>query len=245
MTAEPVPAERVGRLAGLYRYPVKSLLGETLDEVAIDERGLARDRLWSVRDGDGKLGSGKSTRRFRKMDGLLMLAASYPAGGDGVPAVALPDGQRARADEPAASAAVSAHVGRPVTLGRESEVSHFDEGPVHLVTTASIGRLEHEAGTAVDVRRLRCNVLVDTGDAIGFVEDGWIGHRVQVGDAVVLEIVSPMPRCVMLDLPQRDLPAGGGLLRALTRVNDGDLGVLATVTSPGTVRRGDPVLLLH
>lgn len=243
MTADPVSAGRLGRLAGLYRYPVKSLLGETLDQVAIDERGLARDRLWSVRDGDGKLGSGKSTRRFRKMDGLLMLAASYPADGDGPPVVELPDGQRARADEPAASATVSAHVGRPVTLGRESDVSHFDEGPVHLVTTASIGRLEQEVGSTVDVRRLRCNLLVDTGEATGFVEDDWVGRRLQVGDAVVLEVVSPMPRCVMLDLPQRDLPAGGGLLRALTRVNDGDLGVLATVVRSGTVRRDDPVRL--
>jgi uncharacterized protein YcbX len=243
MTAEPVPGGRVGRLAGLYRYPVKSLLGESLDRVAIDERGLARDRLWSVRDGDGKLGSGKSTRRFRRMDGLLLLAASYAGAGEGPPVVELPDGRVARADDPAVADAVSAQVGRPVTLSREGEVSHFDEGPVHLVTTASIARLGREVGASVDVRRLRCNLLVDTGDARGFAEDDWIGRRLQVGDTVVLDIVSSMPRCVMLDLPQRDLPAGGGLLRALTRVNDGDLGVLATVVRSGTVRRDDPVRL--
>ena len=60
-----------GRLAGIRRYPVKSLTGEELEHALIEHRGLAGDRLWSVRDPDGKLGSGKSSRRFRKMDGLM------------------------------------------------------------------------------------------------------------------------------------------------------------------------------
>lgn len=85
-------------MCGLYRYPVKSLMGETLDRIRIDGRGLAGDRVWSVRDVDGKFGSGKSTRRFRRMNGLLSLGARYD--GD-VPLVEFPDGRRHRGDDPA------------------------------------------------------------------------------------------------------------------------------------------------
>ena len=130
---DPAP---VGHVAALHRYPVKSLTGETLARADVDCRGLAGDRLWAVRDPDGKLGSGKSSRRFRRMDGLLALRATY----DGqVPVVEWPDGRRLRGDDPAVDDALSAHVGRPVSLGREADVPHFDDGPVHLVTTATVG----------------------------------------------------------------------------------------------------------
>jgi uncharacterized protein YcbX len=82
-----------GRIAAVHRYPVKSLSGEALAEALLDERGLVGDRLWSVRDPDGKFGSGKSNRRFRRMDGLLALTAEHD--GD-VPVVTFPDGRRLR-----------------------------------------------------------------------------------------------------------------------------------------------------
>lgn len=65
--------DAIGRVAGLWRYPVKSLDGEQLEQVAIDRRGVERDRLWALVDGEGKIASGKPTRRFRKVPGLLCL----------------------------------------------------------------------------------------------------------------------------------------------------------------------------
>jgi uncharacterized protein YcbX len=229
----------IGRLAAVHRYPVKSLSGETLDEVLLDARGLVGDRLWSVRDPDGKLGSGKSSRRFRAMPGLLDLVARYD--GD-VPVIELPDGRVVRGDDAAVHEALSAYVGRPVTLGREDDVSHFDDGPVHLVTTASLATLARHHGRHVDVRRFRPNLVVDTGDAVGFVEQGWLGRQVAVGEAV-LEVVAPMPRCVMVTQPQRDLPPDDGLLRRVTDVAGMDFGVLAEVVTPGRVAVGDAVRL--
>lgn len=229
----------VGRLAGIRRYPVKSMTGEVLDQADVEHRGLAGDRLWSLRDPDGKFGSGKSSRRFRAMPGLMQLVARYD--GD-VPVIELPDGTVVRGDDPAVHEAMSAYVGRPVTLGREDGVSHFDDGPVHLVTTASLATLARHHGAPVDVRRFRPNLLVDTGDAEGFVEQDWLGRRVAVGD-VVLRVVQPMPRCVMVTQAQRDLPPDDGLLRRVTDVADLDFGVLAEVVTPGRVAVGDPVSL--
>lgn len=226
----------IGHVAALHRYPVKSLSGEALPEALLDERGLVGDRLWSVRDPDGKLGSGKSSRRFRRMDGLLALTAAYD--GDAL-VVTFPDGRRL-GPGPGLDEALSWHVGRPVSLGREGEVSHFDDGPLHLVTTSSVAAVAADHGAPVDARLFRANFLLDNGAGAGFAEDGWYGARLAVGEAL-LEVVQPMPRCVMVDMAQVDVEAPGGLLRTLTERRDGDFGVLLRVVLPGRVRVGDEV----
>lgn len=231
-------AVTVGSVIALHRFPVKSLVGERLEVADVEARGLRGDRLWAVVDPDGKIGSGKSTRRFRKMDGLLTLAASY----DGeVPAVSFPDGRTLRGDDSSIDEALSRHVGRPVSLVRESDVSHLDEGPVHLVTTASVAAVEDRLGHHVPPRRFRANLVVDTPDVSGFVEDAWVGHRLRVGD-VELEVVDRMPRCVMVDAAQVGL-GPDRVLAALTELNDAHLGVVARVVTPGRVRVGASVSL--
>jgi uncharacterized protein len=232
----------IGRVAAVHRYPVKSLSGETLTEAVLDERGLVGDRLWSVRDPDGKFGSGKSSKRFRRMDGLLDLTAEYD---DDVPVVTFPDGRRltpgTELDE-----ALSWHVGRPVALGREGAVSHFDDGPVHLVAASSVAAVGEEVGAEVDVRLFRANLLLDDGHLErsngAYAEDGWLGQRIAVGE-VLLEVVQPMPRCVMVDMPAVDVVAPGGVLRMLTDRRSGELGVLLDVVRPGRVRVGDEAVL--
>lgn len=229
-----------GTVLEVRRHPVKSVEGELLDACRLDERGLIGDRLWAVCDPDGRLGSGKSSRRFRRMDGLRELVAAYA--GD-VPVLTFPDGSQVRGDAPQVHERLSRHVGRPVRLEREGAVPHHDDGPVHLVTTATLRTLAAALGSAVDVRRTRANLLVDwPGD--GFAEDAWLGARVSIGADLVLEVTMLMPRCVMVDAATRDLPPEPGVLRTVHAVNDGTLGVLAEVVRPGTVRRGDRLRLL-
>jgi uncharacterized protein len=240
MTAVPVPPDpsALGRLASVHRYPVKSMAGEVLDHATVDERRLHGDRVWCVRDPDGKLGSGKSSRRFRKMDGLLSLAAHYD--GD-TPVIRFTDGRTCRGDDPEIHGLLSAYVGRPVTLSREEVVSHFDEGPIHLLTMATVQRLAEVRGDGVDVRRLRPNLVLETRDDPGFVEDGWLGRQVAVGSEVVLAIRAPMPRCVMVNLPQLGLPADPRLLQTAEQANGAAVGVVADVLRPGAIAVGDPV----
>ena len=90
----------LGRVSELHRYPVKSLTGEQVPRLRVEERGVVGDRLWSVRDPDGKLGSGKSSRRFRRMPGLLELRARYDEPYDGVPVLTFPDGRTVDGDDP-------------------------------------------------------------------------------------------------------------------------------------------------
>jgi uncharacterized protein len=232
----------VGSVVELRRYPVKSLAGEILSTAEVDQRGLRGDRLWAVTDTDGRLGSGKSTRRFRKMDGLLQLTASYDQGM--TPAIGFPDGRRIPGEDPLVHEALSDHVGRPVQLLPEGGASHFDEGPLHLVTTASLAALAEHHGGPVSTARLRSNLLVDVGTEDGFVENGWIGRMLAIGTDLVISIREPMPRCVMVDLPQKDLPPAPGLLRTIGRLNHTCIGVVADVIRPGSAHLQDPVQLL-
>ena len=229
----------VGRVAAIERFPVKSLVGERLEEVAVDSRGLVGDRLWSVRDPDGKFGSGKTTTRFRRMDGLLDLASAY----DGeVPVITFPDGRLIRGRGPETDRALSEHVGRPVSLAREEAVSHLDEGPVHLVTTASLATLSRAHGRPVDWRRTRANLLVALEGA-GFPEHGWVGRLVSVGPEVVLRIRDVMPRCVMVNAAQDGLPVDTQVLRTVTDLTDGALGVVADVEQGGVVTERAAVIV--
>src|SRR5687767_2404638 len=149
------------KLIEIRRYPVKSMLGELLTHADVGARGLVGDRLWAVRDGDGKLGSGKNTRRFRRMTGLMAIRATTV--GD-IPVIEFADGRRFSADDPAADAAVTQALGRVVTLAPEKDVPHHDEGPVSIVTTGALRALSKVVGTPVEALRFRANLLVDTAE---------------------------------------------------------------------------------
>jgi hypothetical protein len=92
--------------------------------------------------------------------------------------------------------------GRPVRLLPEGAVSHFDEGPLPLVTTASLAALADHRRAPVSTARLRPNLLVEVGTATGFVENRWTGQTLAIGSDLVISIREPMPRCVMVDQAQ-------------------------------------------
>jgi uncharacterized protein YcbX len=227
-------------LVGIRRYPIKSLLGEQLAAVEVEQRGLVGDRLWGVRDADGKLGSGKNTRRFRRMPGLFTLRGHF---GDPVPVVELPDGRRFGADEPAGHEAVSDALARRVTIKRESDVMHHDEGPVSLISTAALRRLHDLLGEPVDPVRFRANLLVDAPGS-DFVEDGWLDRAIRIGPEVVLRPRQRLPRCVMIDMAQGAAPEHGRLLKTVAEHHDLTFGVWATVERPGRIALRDAVELV-
>ena len=70
-----------------------------------------------------------------------------------------------------------------------------------------------------------------------------MGRTVTIGSDVRLAITEPCPRCVMITLPQGDLPKDSGILRTAAQHNGVNAGVYASVRHGGTVRRGDTVAL--
>lgn len=229
---------QVGSVLAITRYPVKSTGGESLRRAEVTRRGLADDRTWAVYTPDGGIGSGKTSKRFRRVDGLLDLRSRLGSGG---PVVELPDGSELAVGDPETDRRLSEVLGRPVAVRAEGAVPHHDDCPVHLVTTASLRRLGRVLGEPVDPRRLRANLLVEV-DGEGFAEDGWTG-RLAVGAEVVLALGPGMPRCVMVDAAQPGLPHDSRLLKLIAREHDLDLGLQARVARTGTIAVGDPVVL--
>ncbi len=233
----------VGRVAELWGYPVKSMGGERCHELDFDARGAAGDRGFALYGADGKIGSGKTTRRFRTLDGLLHYSASLEGR---VPVIACPDGSRIRAGEPVADAALSAALGEAITVRPEHGVPHFDEGPVHLLSAASLRWLAARMGDAnvPDVRRFRPNILLEVPATAERPEDDWLGRTLLVGVSVRIHVVDRAQRCVMTTMSQHALDEDVRVLRYLGQLNDGCFGVYASVRSPGRVRVGDSAHLI-
>ncbi|MBI4393647.1 MAG: MOSC domain-containing protein [Euryarchaeota archaeon] len=117
----------------------------------------------------------------------------------------------------------------------------FDSATLHLLTTSTIDKLRHlSPGGRFETRRFRPNLVVRTPRQ-GFVENGWVGHELALGEEVVLRVERPCGRCVMTTLPQGDLPRDPSILRAAAQHNAANVGVYASVVRGGTVHRGDEV----
>ena len=236
----------------IWRYPVKSLRGELIESSAVDARGLLGDRLWAVRDAEGKLGSGKNTRRFRRFPGtaLLELSArlavepSAEAQDVAPPVVVAADGRAYPVADGSADRFFRRELrNETLSVVREAEVNHFDEEPVSLIGTATLRWVEEQLpGVPTDVRRFRPNLVVRTAEP--FVEETWVGRTVRLGsreDAVQLAFTHVLQRCVMVTAEQADLPEASGMLKLLARRTDQPLrlAVVGLVKQGGTVRRGD------
>jgi len=111
-----VDCMRVGTVAQLWRYPVKSMAGERLEVVSITRRGIPGDRGWAVYDEtrNGITGA----KRLPPLRGCRARYLSEPAAGAASPPVeiTLPDGMQVRTDSADAASRLSAFVGRPVSL---------------------------------------------------------------------------------------------------------------------------------
>ncbi|WP_219413031.1 MOSC domain-containing protein [Pseudonocardia nigra] len=118
-------------ITAIHRYPVKSMLGESLASCVVDSRGIPGDRAYAVVDaGTGTVASAKVPRRW---SGLLDFSARYVAeprpGEAPLPVeITFPDGSVLRSDDPGIDEALSAILGRPVrlTTARPAE-AHFEE----------------------------------------------------------------------------------------------------------------------
>ena len=203
-------------------------------------RGVKGDRLFALRDVNGKFGSGKNTRRFRNIDGLLNLRARYL--GDW-PEITFPDGRTVRGDDSQVHGMLSDAVGLSVTLAREADVSHFDAGAVHIVTTASLAWLQSRLpDSRIRERRFRPNIVGATSEREQ-TEQSWIGRTLRIGTRVALMVKSSTERCRMTTFDQLDLPADPDVLRCIAQEAALQFGVYAEVVTPGRIARGDSVVL--
>ncbi|MEL6892982.1 MAG: MOSC N-terminal beta barrel domain-containing protein [Actinomycetota bacterium] len=232
------------QLVEIWRFPVKSLGGETLDEVMVGPTGIEFDRSWGIVDLETGL-----TLTGRREPSLLLASARVV---DGEVVVRLPDG-----DETVDSADLSSWLGRDVELRRAGpsdrgtfEISLAEDERTDWVQWEGGDGSFHDSGrrriTIVseaslrewDRRRFRLNLITD-GDPTD--ETALFGQQVQVGECRI-DMIKMVDRCVMVTRPQpggveRDL----SVLTTVNRELGGDLGVGGTIVTPGRIAVGDAV----
>lgn len=223
-----------GTVESLWRYPVKSLIGERLENLEIDTRGVSGDRIYAISNSDGKLGSGKNTRRFSEITELFSMSAYSSTNGV---SIKFPDGLVLTDKDSNIHCQLSQTLGQSVTLTKEDQISHFDDGAIHILTTSSLSTLKEllpEAG--IDVRRFRPNILIDSQHS----DEKLVGKTIQIGNTV-LQITHRTERCRMITLGQPGLKSSPGILRTISREFGLHFGVYAKVLSTGQVSVGDMV----
>src|SRR6185436_4561718 len=182
------------QVAGLWRYPVKSLAGEALATAELTENGIVGDRIVHVRGPEG-------VRTSRKQYRLLGLSATL--GPDGRPLV---DGFPWDRDE--VLEWVREAAGDDAWLEESDSPERFDVMPLLVATDGAVAEFGR------DVRRLRPNILI--GGVPGMEERGWPGGELHIGD-VVIRLDSLRPRCPMTTVDPETLERDPEVLRDIGR----------------------------
>ncbi len=206
----------------LWRYPVKSMAGERLDEIQLEELGFVGDRNVLVVDARGHVATSRTFPALLGLKGTL--------GPDGQ---ALIDGHAW--NSPEALALVRKAVGPGAELVHDEGPERFDILPLLVATDGAISAFGH------DSRRLRSNIVV--GGVEGLDERSWPGKFLRIGD-VVIGVQDLRGRCAMTTYDPDTLRQDPGILKEIVQKFGGRLALNCYVVQGGKLRVGDPVELL-
>jgi uncharacterized protein YcbX len=266
----------VGKVVSIWRYPVKSMMGEELNSSYVTERGLIGDRVYAIIDQEtGKVASAKNPVKWGKLFDFRAAFIDSLQTVENIPPVriTLPDGSQVFSNQSEIDHTLSKVLSREVTLMKASlekpsyeeywpdieGIAHremvtdeampsqtfFDVAVIHILTTSTINRLrELYPEGRFEIRRFRPNIVVESAsEEKDFIENSWVNKKLKIGEEIVLKVTAPCTRCVMITLPQGDLPKDLGILHTVAKYNQVYAGVYASVDRGGIVRRGDIVQL--
>jgi len=263
----PIRMSIVATVESLWRYPVKSMRGEELDEMFAGYSGFYGDRLFAFKSSASPKGfpylTGREQRqmlryrpRFRAPDKAarpinLTEAESLSANpvstdlADLMVDVETPTGETVAIDNPALIDMLRADIDEKhqLTLMRSGRAM-TDCRPVSIFSLQSARQLAEETGTPVDKRRFRANVYVDLASFEGFAENEFVGRSLRIGPKVVVTILERDPRCMMITLDPDTGEKAPAILKKVAQAHDGMAGVYGAVMVEGMVHKGDSVELL-
>jgi hypothetical protein len=208
-------------VAEIWRYPVKSMAGESIETAAVGEAGILGDRIVQVRGGKGRTVTARTRPR--------LLGHRATLRDDGEPLV---DGRPWSSAEVARD--VEAAGGSGAHLVRYEGRERFDILPLLVVTDGAIKALGQ------DRRRFRPNILI--GGVPGLEERRWVGKQLRIGDAVI-GVRDLRQRCIMTTFHPDTLEQDLTVLRRVQQEFDGYLGLNCYVARGGRISVGDEVEL--
>jgi hypothetical protein len=230
-----------GRVTELHRWPVKSMAGQPVDALRLDERGAAGDRAHALFDEHKGAPRRLTARQAPRM---LLWHAAYDGeidpGEVPKPRLTNPDGRVFGWDDEDLPRALEDDLGRPVALKRDLGLMQ-DLGHSLLVTTqATLDAVGTALEQPLDLRRFRTNVHVVLDDAPAYAEEDWEGRELTIGEAT-FRLLHPCERCVIPTRNPDSAEKWADLLRWLTRERRGLFGMNARPLHPARIALGDPV----
>ena len=235
---------KIGEIEALYRYPVKSMMGESLEVAGLGWHGFDGDRRLGFRRVDDRGGFPWLTAS--KLPELILFAPQRRAPathGDLPTHVRTPEGQ----ELPLFGQELAHEVGR--RHGSRLEMMHldrgiFDEASVSIIASATVSKVAELAGQPPDVRRFRPNILIASTRSMPFEEDEWVGGACWFGETkegAAVGITNRDERCSMINFDPDSARANPEMLKAVVRVRDNKAGVYGTVMRRGRVAVGQSV----
>jgi len=232
-----VSEHELGRVVGLWRYPVKSMAEESLDAVDVSWNGLAGDRRWAfVQDGMPRSGFPWLTiRELPQMRHYLPYFAEPESPDSSRTIVRTPGGDELEVIDPA----LAAELGDGLRLIKQ-DVGVFDTFPLSLISTQAIATLGAWVAPTLTPERFRPNLLVEATDQGAFPEDDWVGSVLRIG-GLRMRVDKRDQRCVMINIDPDTDEKDADVLRTVARERDTCLGVYGTTVTPGRVAVGNAV----
>lgn len=230
----------VGRVVGLWRYPVKSMAAEPLAEVDVSWHGFGGDRRWAfIRNGVTHSGFPWLTLREREDMSHYLPSFVDPAQPDkSSTIVRAPSGVVFDVTDSALGAELWPQGARVIKQNR----GVFDTFPLSLITTQTIDRLGEMIGARLNVQRFRPNILVEAAEQAPFPEDCWVGCVLRIG-GMRMRVDKRDGRCVVITIDPVTTERDPAILRAVARDRQGCLGVYGSTVQPGRAALNDLVLI--
>jgi uncharacterized protein YcbX len=197
----------------IWRYPVKSMAGESLPQATITALGIEGDRIVQVRN------ARERPVTARTHPGLLKFRATLDDTGN-------PLVDRIPWDDPAVIKAVRMVAGPDSHLLRDESAHRFDVPPLLVATDGAIATFGR------DGRRLRPNIVI--GGVSGLEEREWEGGVMRIGE-VVIAIHDLRARCVMTTYDPDTLAHDPEILRDIVKRFEGKLALNCDVLRGGQI----------
>ncbi|HEX8905232.1 MAG TPA: MOSC N-terminal beta barrel domain-containing protein [Longimicrobiaceae bacterium] len=232
-------AREVGRVVGLWRYPVKSMAAEALEWIDVGWNGLDGDRRWAfIREGMVRSGFPWLTIRENPgMWGYQPRLTDPDRPNDCVTMVRTPSGAELDVTDPA----LATELGHGARVLRQNR-GIFDTAPLSLITTQTVRALGGMVGAPLDPLRFRPNLLVEAASREAFAEDAWVGSVLAVG-GIRMRVDKRDQRCVMIDVDPTTTERNTAVLRTVAQQRQACLGVYGTTVQPGRASLGDAVVI--
>ncbi len=234
--------QSAGVIRQLWRYPVKSMRGESLPATTLTLQGVPADRRFAFVQKNSRNSFPWFTAR--ELPELLCYSTRVEETGpkEYDVLVTTPDGETVPIQSDELRQVLESRSGKDLFLLQDYRGS-FDVAPISLISCQTVLQIAKESETEEDPIRFRPNLLLDLESGDAFEELNWVGRILRVGDTARIAITQVDNRCMMITLDPANAKSSPAVLRTVAQQHNQSAGVYATVLTPGEVRVGDIVLM--